>query len=112
MSRHDPDILLEDILTALDKIGRFTKALDKARFLEDERTIDAVVRNLEVVGEAVRQLPEPFKDSHPQVPWWQIAGLRNRIVHDYFGVDVEIIWQVVSENVPKLKKQIVDLLGK
>jgi hypothetical protein len=109
MSRRDPNILLGDILSALDRIGRYTEGMDKSRFLADERTQDAVVRNLEIVGEAVRQLPDSFKNAHAQIPWWQIAGMRNRIVHDYFGVDAEIIWQVASESAPTLKRQIVDL---
>jgi len=109
MSRRDPDILLDDILAALDKIVRFTDGMSRDNFLTDERTIDAVVRNLEIVGEAVRQLPESFKDRHRQIQWWQIAGMRNRIVHDYFGVDHEIIWQVVSISVPELRARIVSL---
>ncbi len=62
-------------------------------FLADELVIDGVARNLEIIGEAARQLPEEFRRNHAQVPWTQIAGLRNRIVHDYFGLDLEIIWE-------------------
>ncbi len=104
MSKRDPEILLEDILSALEKIRRYTSGMTREGFLADERTMDAVVRNLEIVGEAVRQLPEPFREAHPEIPWWQIAGMRNRIVHDYFGVDAEIVWQVVSASVPELER--------
>ena len=69
-------------------------------------TIDAVVRNLEVLGEAARQMPEDFVAKHPEVPWRTIAGLRNRIVHDYFGLDLEIIWQIISQDLPPLKAQL------
>ncbi len=111
MSRRDPEILLEDITSALEKIGRYTSGMTKDRFLADERTMDAVVRNLEIVGEAVRQLPEPFREAHPEIPWWQIAGMRNRIVHDYFGVDAEIVWQVVSTSVPELEASLKRIAG-
>ena len=69
-------------------------------------TIDAVVRNLEVLGEAARQMPEVFIAQHPEVPWRVIAGLRNRIVHDYFGLDLEIIWQIISQDLSPLKNQL------
>ena len=111
MSRRDPLILLEDIHASLEKVERYTSGLNKETFLADDKTLDAVVRNLEIVGEAVRQLPETFKEEHPEVPWWQIAGMRNRIVHDYFGVDEEIIWQVIEKSVPALKQQVAELLN-
>ncbi|HEY0430756.1 MAG TPA: HepT-like ribonuclease domain-containing protein, partial [Pyrinomonadaceae bacterium] len=65
-------------------------------------TIDAVARNLEIIGEAVRQLPNHFKTTHPDIPWSQIAGMRNRIVHEYFRLDLEIIWQIVHADLPDL----------
>jgi uncharacterized protein with HEPN domain len=95
MPERDAEILLEDITTALRRIERYVAGLERAQFLQDEKTIDAVVRNLEVIGEAVRWLPSEFKERNRGIPWLQIAGLRNRIVHDYFGLDLEIIWQVV-----------------
>lgn len=106
MPRRDADLLREDIETALGRIERYTAGFDRERFLGDERTTDAVVRNLEIIGEAVRWLPEDFKTTHAAVPWSQIAGLRNRIVHDYFGLDLEIIWQVVSVALPEFKRQL------
>ena len=110
MSRRDPSILLEDMLAAMDKISRYTDGWSRDQFLADERTTDAVVRNIEIIGEAVRQLPEPFKQAHSEISWRQIAGMRNRIVHDYFGVDVEIIWQVITTNLPELKRQVIYVL--
>jgi uncharacterized protein with HEPN domain len=80
-------------------------------FLGDELVIDAVARNLEIIGEAARQLPEEFKQLHTQVHWTQIAGLRNRIVHDYFGLDLEIIWEIIQHDLPELEKQVRVLRG-
>jgi uncharacterized protein with HEPN domain len=102
MPKRDPDLLIEDILAAISKIERYTSAMDKALFLQDENTIDAVVRNLEIMGEAAPQLPEDFVDRYPSVPWRQIAGLRNRIVHEYFGLDLDLIWQVIQNDLPQL----------
>lgn len=83
--------------------------MDREAFLADDKTIDAVVRNLEVVGEAVKQLPSGFKEDHPGVPWTQMAGLRNRIVHDYAGIDLEIIWELLEHAVPELSEQLAGL---
>ncbi len=71
--------------------GYDTSGLNHEQFLTDDKTVDAVVRNLEIIGEASRQLPEEFKERHSAIPWHKMAGLRNRIVHDYFGVDLELI---------------------
>lgn len=109
MSNRDDHIFLADIMLAIEKIQRYTAGYDKDRFLADERTIDAVVRNLEIVGEAVRQISDAFKQDHEKIPWHQMAGLRNRIVHDYFGLDLDIIWHVVTNDLPTLKLQLLSL---
>jgi uncharacterized protein with HEPN domain len=106
MSKRDPLILLEDIMLGIQKIGRYTSEMDHEAFLRDELVIDGVARNLEIIGEAARQLPEEFKRVHTQISWTQIAGLRNRIVHDYFGLDLEIIWQLIQHDLPELEKQV------
>ena len=106
MSKRDPTILLEDVTAAIRKIGLFTAGMDRQTFLNDEKTIDAVARNLEIIGEAVRQLSDEFKGAHPDIPWNQIGGMRNRIVHEYFGLDLEIIWQVIQHDLPGLEARI------
>ena len=106
MSKRDPLVLLEDIMLAIEKIGRYTSQLNHDAFLTDELVIDGVARNLEIIGEAARQVPEEFKRVHKNIPWTQIAGLRNRIVHDYFGLDLEIIWEIIQHDLPELKKQV------
>jgi uncharacterized protein with HEPN domain len=111
MSKRDNAVLLDDIQMSLAKISRYVAGMDRTAFLADEKTVDAVVRNLEVIGEAVKQLPDDFKSAHTSVPWAQIAGLRNRIVHDYAGVDLEIIWQIVQESLGSFKIQIDALSG-
>jgi uncharacterized protein with HEPN domain len=107
MSKRPADLLLEDILDAIAKVERYTAGLDQAGFEADEKTIDAVVRNFEIIGEAARQLPEEFTRRNPQIEWRKIAGLRNRIVHDYFGLDLEIIWQIIRSDLPALKRDLL-----
>jgi uncharacterized protein with HEPN domain len=106
MSKREPAILLDDIRTAIGKIQRYVAGLNETAFLADEKTIDAVVRNLEIIGEAAKQLPAEWKQRHPRIHWSQIAGLRNRIVHDYAGVDLEIVWNILQTSIPELRSQI------
>ena len=109
MPKRSCALLLEDILTSIDKINRYVSGLNKVKFLDDEKTVDAVIRNLEIIGEASRQLPEDFKESNGEIPWHEIAGLRNRVVHDYMGVDLEIVWHIISKELGMLKLQIQQL---
>jgi uncharacterized protein with HEPN domain len=109
MPKRDPELLLEDMLAAIRKIERYTSGIDQPAFHQDEKTVDAVVRNLEVIGEAAKRISPEFASRHEDVPWRQVAGLRNRIVHDYFGLDLEIIWQVIRRDLPRLKVQLEKL---
>ena len=77
--------------------------------LADEKTIDAVMRNLEIIGEAAKQLPAEFKNQHSAIPWLQIAGLRNCIVHDYAGIDLKLVWNILQTAIPNLALQIAEL---
>jgi uncharacterized protein with HEPN domain len=106
MSKRVPGILLGDIEAAINKINRYIAGLDEPAFLRDEKTIDAVIRNLEIIGDAARQLPDSFKQQHKTIPWAQITGLRNRIVHDYAGVDLPLVWNIVRNALPELLVQI------
>ncbi|MBI4026057.1 MAG: DUF86 domain-containing protein [Verrucomicrobia bacterium] len=106
MSKRLPELFLQDIREAIGKIERFTQGLDQEKFKVDEKTVDAVVRNLEIIGEAARHLAGDFATKHPQIQWRKIVGLRNRIVHDYFGLDLEIIWEIVCSDLPGLKAEL------
>ncbi|MEY2508641.1 MAG: hypothetical protein QOH01_2970 [Verrucomicrobiota bacterium] len=111
MPKRDADLLLEDIRSALARIGRYTSGMQREEFLVDEKTMDAVVRNLEIIGEAVRWLPDDLKLQHVGVSWGPIAGLRNRIVHDYFGLDLEIIWQILQTPLRDFRQQLDEMKG-
>lgn len=106
----DSRVYLEDILEATRKIIAYTSGLSKETFLEDEKTIDAVVRNLEVIGEAVKKLPEDLRPQHSEVEWKKIAGLRDILIHEYFGLDTEIMWDIVQSKVPALDREVRAML--
>ena len=109
MSRRPASILLEEMLSAMARIERYVAGIEHDAFMSDEKTSDAVVRNLEVLGEAAARLPENVRVSAPEVPWRRIVGLRNRIVHEYFGVDLEIVWEIVGNDLRALRPQLLEL---
>jgi len=102
MSKRTSELLIEDILESCNNIMDYTKDLFFDDFVADQKTIDAVIRNFEIIGEAANRLPEEYKDSHPEIDWFRIRGFRNRIVHDYFGIDYAIVWQIKENYLPQL----------
>ena len=110
MPRREWDIRIDDMIAAVDKILRYTAEMDKAAFAADERTIDAVVRNLIVIGEAAGHVPEEVVVASPQIPWARMRGMRNLAVHEYFGIDVNVLWGTVTGNLPSLPPLLRDLL--
>jgi len=107
MSRRVTPLLVEDIWEAIEKIQRYVAGLDHDTFIVDDKTIDSVVRNLEIIGEAANRLAEDFRAQHPEIEWRKIIGLRNRIVHDYFSIDVEIVWEIIQKDLPNLKSKLL-----
>lgn len=110
MSERGITLYLEDILEAIKKIEDFTAGMTPEKFKQDAKTIDAVVRNIEVIGEAAKKIPNELRLQHPTVPWKQIVGARDKVIHEYFGVDLDIIWKTVVEDLPLFKQQIENLL--
>jgi uncharacterized protein with HEPN domain len=96
MSKRDSLLLVQDMLEAAQKIMRYTSGLDYETFLSDDKTVDAVVRNFEIIGEAANRIGADFREQHPEIEWKRIRGFRNRIVHEYFGIDYHIVWTIIE----------------
>jgi uncharacterized protein with HEPN domain len=110
MSEPDPLLSCHDILEAIDRIERYTGSITLDNFLRDTKTQDAVIRNLEIIGEAVKNLPADFREAHPGVEWRAVAGMRDKLIHHYFGVDMGIIWETTRTDLPRFRKQIEAIL--
>jgi uncharacterized protein with HEPN domain len=106
----DPNLYLEDIQSSCDKIIRYTSGMAFDNFTVDDRTYDAVIRNLEIIGEAAKNVPEELKRKYSQVEWRAIGALRNIVAHEYFGVKDEIIWDIVIHKIPVLRQQVHQIL--
>ena len=102
MSKRTPNLLLEDIIDSGAKILEYSQNLSFEDFINDSKTVDAVIRNFEIIGEAANLLPEEFKDKYPNIDWHRIRGFRNRIVHDYFGIDYSIVWKIKNTFLPDM----------
>jgi uncharacterized protein with HEPN domain len=106
----DDRALLLHILDAAARIDEYTQG-GRVRFLADPRTQDAVIRNIEIVGEAAKGLSEQTKSRQAEIPWRQIAGMRDKLIHQYFGVNLELVWKTVEVEIPRLAEAVKKLLG-
>lgn len=104
-------LFVSDILDAINHINEFVAGMSKAQFLLDEKTKSAVTRKVEVIGEASKNLPRHIKTRYKQIPWNQMAGIRDKIAHFYFGINYEVVWKVVKEDLPVIKPVIIQILN-
>ena len=111
MSR-DATLFLEDMLEACEKVARYVEGVSREQLVAEEMRMDAVVRNIELLGEAASQLPDEVRRDMVGVPWREIIGMRNILIHAYFGIDADIVWVVATEKVPKVHEAIETYLGK
>lgn len=109
MAQRDERLYFAEILSAIDRALEYT-AEGRETFFTDPKTQDAVVRNIEIIGEAVKGVSEATRRAHPEVPWGKIAGTRDRVIHGYFNVDLEIIWEIVEKELQGLRQRISALL--
>lgn len=106
MSRREWSLFVADRQEAIEKIASYVDAMTFTDFQSDTRTVDAVIHNLLVIGEAARCLPASSKENHPDIDWIAINGLRNRIAHEYFGLSLSVIWEIVQTDLPRLQQQL------
>lgn len=109
--RRDQDFL-GDIREAIQRIAAYTEGMTYEQFMKDSKTQDAVIRNLEVIGEATKNLSSRLRKAYPQIPWKDLAGMRDKMIHHYFGINYEIVWTVAKEELPDLLPKIEDMLMK
>lgn len=107
--REDTALFLDDVLVAIDRILLFTSGMTRNDFGNDVKTQDAVIRNLEILGEAVKNLPESFKETHPEVPWARMAAMRDKLIHHYFGVSLDITWATVTDDIPGIRPVLLQI---
>jgi len=112
MSKREWKLFLEDILESMSLIEEYVKGMSFDDFKEDRKTIDAVVRNFEIIGEAAKNIPENVRKDYKDIDWIGIIGLRNRISHEYFGIDFSIIWNIIKLELPVVKKEIQKIYKK
>jgi len=110
MSKRDILLLLEDMLESSIKIRKYTDGLDFDLFMADDKTVDAVIRNFEIIGEAANRIDPDFRDQNPEIEWKRIRGFRNRIIHEYFGIDYEIVWSIIEDYLEELVEWIEKLI--
>ncbi len=110
MSKRGNSEFLNDIYEAIQRIELYTKGIDYENFLKDIKTQDAVIRNLEIIGEAAKNISDDFKSKNPQLPWKDLAGVRDKLIHHYFGVNLEVVWYIIKDDLPPLKEEIRHIL--
>jgi uncharacterized protein with HEPN domain len=97
---------IEDIIESLDLISEYVSGLDYGTWKKDRKTIDAVIRNIEIIGEAASHVPANIQEKYSDIPWYEMKGMRNILIHEYFGVDTDVLWRTIQEDLPSLKMKI------
>lgn len=108
--KRDYKLFVKDILDAIDKIEEFIGNMEYGEFIQDDKTSTAVVKKIEIIGEAIKNIPRDVRVKYNAIPWKDIVGMRNKITHNYFKIDYEIVWNVVKEKLPALKIQAEQVL--
>jgi uncharacterized protein with HEPN domain len=110
MSKREFLDYVQDILDSIDEIESFISGMDHDEFNEDRKTVNAVIRSLEVIGEAAKKVPKEITDRYNKVPWKKMCAMRDKLIHEYFGVDEDIVWKVATEEIPPIKPFIQQIL--
>lgn len=108
--KRDYRLFLEDILSAMDAIERFVEGMTLEDLCQDDRTASAVIRKFEIIGEAARHIPPHLRQAYPDIPWKEMAGMRDRLIHGYFGIDYELVWQAIRVHIPQTRPKLRAML--
>jgi uncharacterized protein with HEPN domain len=109
MKREITDFV-EDVVNAMNKAEKFVEGMSYEEFAQDEKTVFAVIRAVEVIGEAVKNIPGDVRKDYPEIPWRGMAGMRNKVIHEYFGVDLKVVWETIKERIPEVKPSFEKML--
>ena len=104
-------LFIKDIISAMKSIEKFVEGLSLDKVKEDDKTSSAVIRKFEIIGEAKRHVPENLKENYPDIPWKRMAGMRDRLIHAYFGVDYRLVWEAIKIDIPNLKPRLEEILA-
>jgi len=110
MRKRDYRDYLKDIIDSINDIESFTENMTFEDFAKDKKTINAVIRSIEVIGEAAKNIPKTIKDKYPSIPWKKMAGMRDKMIHEYFGVDIKILGKTIKKDIPPLKSLVQKVL--
>jgi uncharacterized protein with HEPN domain len=101
--KRDYRLYLDEMIEAIGKILRYTESLTIEQFKEEEKTIDAVIRNFAIMGEAAKHIPPTIRKKYPDIPWKEMAGMRDKLIHEYFGIKYDVVWQTIKKRLPQVK---------
>lgn len=108
--KRDYKLFLKDIINAMDAIERFIEGMELDDLVKDDKTSSAVIRKFEIIGEAVRNIPGWLRGKYPQIQWRRMVGMRDRLIHGYFGIDYELVWEAIKTEIPRVKPELQKIL--